>query len=344
MPLMIVDSMDNAGLWQAFAADGLTPSTELSLTVDTSRPRPGVDASTGRVSGTVNALNHRLRRNVAGLDLTNFDELRLGLYSDRPADGTPERPFFLEMRLASAAVALNDPRNTWQRYLPVPQMKTWESVRLSIGDLAAAIRSAVTVIQLRCADASVSFNCNVDNIIAVRDAMIGDVDAALRAQLDGILVLNGTPVPAVLHPANGTLTQPRPYIEITHYDVVYSRKRTQSTRPRGDFTDRGYSIRPASNAYELYYQITAVADDRRSQSQMLELILRALTPRGEIFVNGDPLPMEMVVVVPVNQLGGARTDRIPLFYRISTRQEVGLSDLVTAARTVSVDGDVWSSR
>src|SRR5262249_13220806 len=114
------------------------------------------------------------------------------------------------------------------------------------------------------------------------------------------------------------------------------------TRPRGDFTDRGYAIRPASNAYEIYYQITAVADDRQSQSQMLEFILHALTPRGEVFVNGDPLPMEMVIVVPVNQLGGARTDRIPLFYRILTRQEVGPSDLVSAAKTVIVDGDVRS--
>jgi hypothetical protein len=342
MPLLIVDAMENAGLWQGFAPDGVTPSTELSLTVDTALPRPGAHAATGRVSGTVNALNHSLRRTFTGLDLTNFDELRLSLYSDRPADGTPARPFFLELRLASVAVALNNPSNTWQRYLPVSQVKTWESVRLSLGDLAAAIRSAVTVLQLRCADASVSFNCNIDSIVAVRDAMIGDVDAALRAQLDGVLMLNGNPVPAVLHPANGTLTQARPYIEITHYDVVYSRERTYSTRPRGDFTDRGYSIRPACSAYELYYQITAVADDRQSQSQMIEVILRALTPRGEIFVNGDLLPMEMVVVVPVNQLGGARTDRIPLFYRILTRQEVGLSDLVSAARTVIVDGDVRS--
>jgi hypothetical protein len=344
MPLTIVDAMDNAGVWRAFAPDGVTPSTELSLTVDTSNRRPGVDAGTGRIAGTIHALNHSLRRNFAGLNLTNFDELRLWLYSDRPADGTPERPFFLEMRLASAAVALNDPSNTWQRYLPVSQIKTWEAVRLSIGDLTAAIRSAVTVIQLRCASASVAFNCNIDTISAVRDAMIGDVDAALRAQLDGILTLNETPVPAVLHPANGTLTQKRPYIEITHYDIVYARERTQATRPRGDFTDRGYSIRPVSNAYELYYEITAVADDRQSQSQMLESILRALPPRGEIFVNGDPLPMDMVIVLPLNQLGGSRTDRIPLFYRISRRQQVGLSDLVVAAKTISVDGDVRAPR
>src|SRR5437870_4758452 len=98
MPLMIVDSMDNAGPWQAFAPDGVTPSVELSLAIEPPRPRPGADAFAGRVSGTVKALNHTLRRAFAALDLSQFDELRFWVYSDRQADGTPIRPFFLEMR------------------------------------------------------------------------------------------------------------------------------------------------------------------------------------------------------------------------------------------------------
>ena len=341
MPQMIVDLMDDAGPWQAFAADGVSPSTELALTVDTSRPRFGVQTSSGRVSGSVGASNHTLRRAVPNLDLTTFDELRLWLNGDRPADGTPARPFFLELRLASATTAIGSPGNTWQRYFPLSQTNTWESVRLSISDLPAAIRGAVNLIQLRCADASTSFRCNVDDIIAVRDEMIGDVDAALLASLNGILVVNSHPVLAVLHPANAALTQARPYFEITQYDVVYSRERTQSTRPRADFTDKGYSLRPPSNAYELYYEITAVADDRITQSQMLEFILRTLTPRGALIVNGCPLPMEALSVDPEDQLAGVRTG-IPLFYRISTRQEVGVSETVSAARVVIIEGDVVS--
>jgi len=334
--------MDSAAPWQALAPDGVTPSTELSLTVDTSHPRVGADSSAGLVSGTVKALNNTLRRNFAGIDLTNLDEIRLWVNSDRPADGTSELPFFLEMRLASATLALNDPNNTWQRYLPISQVRTWESVRLGIGDLPAAVRSAVTVMQFRCSDATTAFNCDVDDILAVRDAVVGDVDAALLALLNGSLVINTQPVAAVLHPANGTLTQTRPYFEITQYDLSYMRERTSSTRPRGDFTDAGYTLRPPSNAYELSYQFTAVADDRASQAQMLEFMMRTLPPRGQLVVNGLPLPMESVFVDPVDQIGGFRTDGIPVFYRISTRQEVGSSDLVKATKIVTVDGDVRS--
>jgi hypothetical protein len=172
--------------------------------------------------------------------------------------------------------------------------------------------------------------------------MIADVDAALVSNLNGGLSLAGNPVPAVLHPANGKLVQTRPYFEITHYDIVYSRDRTDSTRPRGDFTDRGYTVRPPGSAYELFYQVTAVADDRASQAQMLEFVLRALPPRGELIVNGCGLPMESVVVYAFDQLGGARTDAIPLFYKISTRQAVGPSDLAAPVTTVAVDGDVRS--
>jgi len=296
MPSLVVDSIENVALWRALAPDGLTPSAELSLTADSSRGRPGATSS-ALIAGTTNALNHTLRRNFAGLNLSNFDELRLWLYSDTAADGTPAHPFFLEMRMASAALALNDPGNKWQRYLPVSQTQTWESVRLNIRDLAGAVRSAVTVMQLRCANASAAFVCDLSDIIAMRDAMIGDVDMALLALLNKVLVLNGAPVPAVLHQAAGPVGQVPPYFEITQYDLVFSRERTQSAQPRGDFTDLGYSIRPPSNAYELYYQVTAVAD-RTTQIQMLEFMLRVLPVRGELVVNNLPLPMETVEVEP----------------------------------------------
>jgi hypothetical protein len=338
MPSIIVDSMDNAAPWSAFAPDGVTPSTEVSLTIDSSKPRPGADPTAGLVTATSNALNHRLRRNLGPLDLTKFSDLRFWVYSNRAADGTPNRPFFLEVRLASAAMALTDPGNTWQRYVPVSQTGVWEPVRVTLNDLPAAVRSAVSVIQLRCP--AVPFQCDVDDIIAVQDEMVADVDAALAAQLNNILVLGANPVPAVLHPANGTLTQARPYFEITNYDILWCRERTDSNRPRGDYTDAGYVMRPPSNAYELYYQVTAVADDRASQAQMLEFLLRTLPARGALVVNGAPLPMESIMVYPFDQLGGVRTDALPIFYRISTRQEVGTSDAVLPVKTPVVTGDL----
>jgi len=339
MPLTILDNMTNSAAWQALAPDGVTPSTEISLKIDTTRVPPGNDPSSARISATTNALNHTLRRTLGPVDLTQFDEIRLWIKSDRAADSTALRRFYLEMRLASAALPLNAPNNQWQRYLPVPAIDDWEPVRLTLGDLPAAVRSGLTTIQLRCADASKAFNCNIDDIIAVRDAMIGDVDAALQASLNNILSVSGVKIPAVLHPANGVQSQARPYIEILQYDALYSRERTDSALPRGDFTDQGYSMRPPSNAYELYYQVTAVANDRPTQSAMLEFILRTLPQRGQLEVNGQALPRETVYVQPIDQIGGFRTDQIPLFYKISTRQEVGLSTLVQPTKTVIVNTD-----
>jgi hypothetical protein len=339
MPSIIVDSMDDATPWSAFAPDGVTPSTELSLTIDSSKPRPGADPTAGLITATSNALNHRLVRSLGPLDLTKFGDMRFWVYSNRAADGTPNRAFFLELRLASAAMPLTDAGNTWQRYVPVSQTGVWDPVRVTLNDLPTAVRSAVSVIQLRCA--AVPFQCDVDDIIAVQDEMIADVDAALLAQLNNVLVLSN-PVPAVLHPANGTLTQTRPYFEITNYDILWCRERTDSNRPRGDYTDAGYVIRPPCNAYELYYQVTAVADDRATQAQMLEFLLRTLPVRGALVVNGAPLPMESIMVYPFDQLGGVRTDALPIFYRISSRQEVGTSDAVLPVKTPVVTGGVQS--
>jgi hypothetical protein len=334
--------LNSAVPWLAVAADGVTPSSELSIVIGSSRRRLSADPFAGYVSGTASSLNHSLRRNFVATDLTQFDQLRLWVHSDRRADGSPAHPFFLEMMLASAALGLDDPANTWRRYLPVSQTGVWEPVRLDIGDLDPAIRSAMTQMRLRCINAARPFNCGLDDIIAVRDDMISDVDDALIVRLNNILSVNGNLVPAFMHPAGGVLVQGRPYFEITHYDVVFSHDRTDSTRPRGDFTDKGYTLRPASYAYQLYYQITAEADDRESQSQMLQFVLRAMPPRGELLVNGYLLPIESVAVQPFDEFGNLRTDNVPLYYKVSTRQEVGSAESVVGASTVIIAGDLRS--
>jgi hypothetical protein len=344
MPMTVVDAMDNLAPWQALAPDGVTPSTEVTLTRDLSRPRPGIAAASGRIVAGAEARGHRLRRAFGGLDLTSFDELRLWINGGRVADGSPGLPFFLALRLGSAALAIDAPGNTWRRLLPVMQADVWLPVRLSIGDLPDAVRSAVTAMELTCVAEDRPFACNIDSFVAVREAMIADVDAALHARLDRILAIAGNAVPAVLHPAGGTLTQARPYIEITHYDIAYSPERTSPARPRRDFGARGYALRAPSHAYELFYQVTAVADDRPAQSAMLEFVLRMLPPQGEIMVNNDPLPLAAVRVEPCDQIGGARTDRIPLFYRVSARQEAaGAAEVVTAPTAIFIDGGVLAT-
>jgi hypothetical protein len=333
--------MDDVTPWSAFAADSITPSTEVSIALDTSHPRPGADPRSGLITASAAAANHTLRRSLTpAIDLTAFDELRLALFSSRVSDGKTTTPFFLELTLASAAMPLSDPGNTWRRYIPAAQAGVWDTARFSLSDLPAAIRGAVSVMQLRCAAAG-AFQINIEDIIGVRDEMIGDIDVKLRTLLNNILIISGNPVPAVLHPANGPLSQSRPYIEILNYDVAYNLERTQSFRPRADYFNGSSSLLPTSNAFDVFYQIAAVADDRTSQSQMLEFILRTIPARGEILVNGYPLQVDTTVVNPIDRLGGFRTDAIPLFFRVQTRQPTASTPtVVRGVENILVDGDV----
>src|SRR5947209_3372303 len=139
MTQIIIDAMDNASLWRALAPDG-TPSTELTLVNDAAQVRFGPDKKSGQITASTNSLNHRLQRTLPAIDLTNFDEIRLWLWSSRSADGSPAQPFFLEVRLASAAMSLQDPANPWLRYMRVSQVEAWEFVRLSLDDLPSQVR------------------------------------------------------------------------------------------------------------------------------------------------------------------------------------------------------------
>jgi hypothetical protein len=337
---VMVDPVNDVTPWQALAVDGVTPSTELAIALDNTHPRPGADPRSGLITASGAATNHTLRRTFAPtIDLTTFDELRLALYSNRVADGKSSTPFCLEIKLGSTVMPPSDPGNTWRRFIPATQSEVWDTARFDLSDLPAAVRGSVSAILLRCTDAG-AFQLNIEDIIGVREEMLGDIDIALQLLLNNKITLNGNAVPAVLHPGNGPLTSARPYIEILNYDVVFSRERTASTRPRGDFFNGSYSLQPTSNAFDVFYQISAVADDRKTQSQMLELILRAVPPRGEILVNDYPLQVDAVTVNPIDMLGGFRTDAIPLFFKVQTRQRVGSAISVQGARNLVVDGDL----
>lgn len=340
MAQIVVDAMNTAASWSALAPDGVTASTELSMADDTTRFRYGADRTSARITGSTAARNHTLRRTLPGVDLSAYDDLRLWIYSDRVADGSDARPFFLELRLGSAAMGLADPANRWQRYLPVSGAATWESVRLDLRDVDPSVRSAVAAVQIRCADASSSFVCYIDDLLAVRDQMLGDVEAALVARLDRRIVSGATRIAAVVAVAGAPAAATQPFILITHYDVRFSDARTSSARVSTDFSNGGYQIRPPAYAYDLVYQIEAWADDRATQTQILEFVLSELTPRGELVVGGLPLPIDGGILLPALEvIGGHRTSRVPLFYRISARQEVGAPQPVRAVKAVVVNVD-----
>ena len=339
MALQIVDAMNNAGAWNALAPNGATPSTEISAADETNQIRYGADAHSLRVAASGNAQDHLLRRTRAALDLSAFGELRLWIFSSRIADGSASQPFFLELRLGSAALALDAPGNTWHRYLPVARAGTWELLRLSLADLAPAVRSSLSALQLRCIDAALPFTCVLDDLAAVRDEMLADADAALLARLHERITINGTAVPALLY-VPGVTAPSQPYIRITQHHIAFADERTSSSRARTDFSSNRFALRPPSYGYNLHYQFEAVAANRSEQAAILEFILRELTPRGELIVNNSPLPLEWMPVPPYNADGAPLTDRALLHFRVLTYQEVGAAEpAVPPYHSVSIEID-----
>ncbi len=344
MTQLIIDPMDDATRWKALAPDGVTPSTELSITNDTTLVRFETDKKSGLITASVKAKNHLLRQNLpAALDLTGFDEIRLWLWSNRVANGSLAQPFFLEMRLASAAMGLQDPANGWMRSFQAPQAGEWQFVRLGLGDLPSPVRSAVNQLQLRCVDATTAFTCYLNDILAVHEEVIGDVDAALLEQLHQKASIAGTPVPAFLtHPENPPQAV-IPSIRITQYDIQYSRERTTSVRARSDFTTTTFLERPMSIAYDLYYFIDVYADTRANKTQVMEFVLHTLSPSNVLIVNATEVPIEWVTIEPLDDTRKWRSDRELLYFKVATRQEVGIAEPVTPpyqAITVEVDQKV----
>jgi hypothetical protein len=56
---------------------------------------------------------------VRTADLEPFADLELSVRSDRAADGSEDRPFFLELRLGSKALAIGAGGNDWHRLIQV---------------------------------------------------------------------------------------------------------------------------------------------------------------------------------------------------------------------------------
>ena len=319
MTQLVVDPMNDASQWSAFGPDGATPSAELTIATDASHVRFGADARSMRVTASTATLDHRIVRTLPDVDLSNLDELRLSIWSNRAASG----PFFLEIRLASATMPLTDAGNTWQRYIPVSDVGAWELVRITLYDLPPTIRGAVNRLQLGVVDASTPFECYFDDLLAVRDEMITDVDAALLGALDKQLTLDGTVIPAVVYVAENPQAQALPYLRLTHYDIQLATERDLRTQVRTDFGANGFQLRPVSVAYDLYYEVDAFADTRAHQARMLEFVLRRLGPTGQVIANGIGLPVEWVPVDPLDVTGHLRNDRPLLHFRVKTRQEVG---------------------
>jgi hypothetical protein len=122
-------------------------------------------------------------------DLTGFDELRFWLYADQVADGSTARPFLLELGYDDAGDTAGD-QHRW--VVPVTRPRAWEQHRIG---LAAERRSAITRWSLGC-HTDRPFRALIDDLLAVTENPLHDVEVALVELLDAPITLPGvTSVP-----------------------------------------------------------------------------------------------------------------------------------------------------
>jgi hypothetical protein len=335
MAATLIDDFSSAAPWVALTPL-MAPSVELSASTDPEHRGYLSDARSLRVEASAAAEGHFLRRVSGPIDLTSFTELRLWIRCSRLCDGTQEHPFRLRLQLGSAVLAVGSPGNDWHRYLPALGPNAWHYVRLGLDDLPGAVRSGVTEVRLTCTHADSRWSALLDDLMACRTELVADVDGALLNLLDGQLVL-AAPVPAIVH-VTGVAEPPAPLLRVVHYDIAHAGRRATGYRPRTDFTDTGYRVRPEAIPYDLHYRIEAEAADAATRAQMLEFVIGTLRQQRDLLVAGLPLLLEGIPR-PQQPVDDPLLAPAP-HYRVAAYAELGTSDVVVGARETRLLADL----
>jgi hypothetical protein len=332
MTSRIVDSMNDAAPWTALAPDGVSASTQVTMVADPHTAGWGPDGVSARITAGAGAGGHRLQRTFAPVNLSEFTELRLSIKTH----SAPGGGLVLEVRFASAAVAFDDPANGWHRLIPTQARRGWTGVRMSLDDLPAAVANAVTGIRLRCLAAP--FVVHVDDVIVVRPRPLADADAALLAALDGIK-LGAQPVVAAIR----TPAQPlpaAPAVDIEQFDIRYAPGRVIDAPVFRDHTVDGHRDGVAGTPFDLDYAIRPVAADRATQAELLEAVLDRVPAAGELVIDGDRAPIELLGLAGSDRIGGAVGEPPVLVYRVGVRAPAVVGARVPRVEHVEVGGDL----
>jgi len=118
------------------------------------------------------------------LDLSEFEELRFWILGSTQADGSTTSPFYLEFSYIDA----NDTTGEEHRwFVPINQGGVWEQRRIGI---QSDRRSAITHFRFRCLT-SLPFVCYIDELLAIREEMLFDLEQALVTLLENQVTLPG---------------------------------------------------------------------------------------------------------------------------------------------------------
>ena len=124
----------------------------------------------------------------AHVDLSGFDEIRFWVLGDQTADGSPVLPFFLEFSFIDGG---DQPGEEHRWFVPVNCSGVWEQRRIGIlGDRRSSI------IKFRFAALTdAPFSCHVDELLAVEEDMVSDLEQALLDTLGSLSLSGATAVP-----------------------------------------------------------------------------------------------------------------------------------------------------
>ncbi|PTS90387.1 hypothetical protein DBR17_01550 [Sphingomonas sp. HMWF008] len=311
----------------------MTPSVALSVSGDGATPTPSGDGRSIVAARTAPALNHRIRRGIAAVDLAPWPELRITLNADVATGARPDSPFFLELRLGSAAAPIGAAGNDWHRRLPIERAGAWETARLSLADLPAPVRAATTQIELRCVS-DTPFTARIDQLVASRPSFPSDIDDALLALLDQRISIGGTPVSAQVMSAGGALPGALPLILIQPYDLRPASQRDAVDGGPSDFTAGGaMRLRGASDPFELDYAIEARAATRAEQAAIVDFLIGALPRQGPLAVNGTILHAEWRT--PPDGLHSFPIERQLIHLRVTAWRERSAPVVIRPVKSVS---------
>ena len=323
MTARVLDAMDDVTAWVAHAPDGVTPSEELSIATDHTTAGWGADGVSVVVTASSLASDHRLQRDLSNVDLSGFTELRISVNVDAPRAG-----FLLEIRLASDDLGFDDAANTWHRWIPAGPARGWTLLTVGIDDVPTQIARAATGIRLRCLAGD--FRLHLDDLVAVRPQPLVDADAAMLDLLRGVEV-NGTPaLSAIRVPAQPVPVAPA--IDIEQFDIRYAAHRLVGTPVRCDYTSDGYRECRAGLPFDLDYALRPISLDRASQAELFEAVLARVPGDGELVINGDRAPIQLITMSGTDRIGGVVGDAPTLVYRVGVR-----SPAVRSQRVVRVD-------
>ena len=169
MPSLILHRMDSE--WISSSPAQLITSTDTQQFI-------GDDGVSNHLIASSDAMGSQITfEPTTPVDLREFEEIRFWIRSSRLADGSSQHPFYLEFAYQDSD---DGPEEEHRWFVPVNRSNAWEERRIGIENDR---RSAVTSFQLRCL-ANLSFTCNLDDLIAVREDMLLDLEQALLEQID----------------------------------------------------------------------------------------------------------------------------------------------------------------